>query len=51
MPFDINERDATGQTILYVACLLGNKKLLDVILKFKVRATKIVPVSFVVTYK
>lgn len=41
MPFDINERDATGQNILYVAALLGNKKLLDVILKFQVRATRI----------
>lgn len=41
MPFDINERDATGQNILYVACLLGNKKLLDVILKFRVKATRI----------
>lgn len=41
MPFDINERDATGQNILYVACLLGNKKLLDVILKFRVKAQRI----------
>ncbi|CAH1999500.1 unnamed protein product [Acanthoscelides obtectus] len=41
MPFDINERDATGQNILYVSALLGNKKLLDVILKFRVRATRI----------
>ncbi|XP_031347203.1 leucine-rich repeat serine/threonine-protein kinase 1-like isoform X2 [Photinus pyralis] len=41
MPFDINERDATGQNILYVACLLGNKKLLDMILKFKVKAARI----------
>ncbi|KAF5301002.1 hypothetical protein FQR65_LT08985 [Abscondita terminalis] len=41
MPFDINERDATGQSILYVACLLGNKKLLDLILKFRVKATRI----------
>ncbi|CAG9859264.1 unnamed protein product [Phyllotreta striolata] len=41
MPFDINERDATGQNILYVASLLGNKKLLDVILKFRVKATRI----------
>jgi ankyrin repeat protein len=41
MPFDINERDATGQNILYMACLVGNKKLLDVILKFKVKATRI----------
>lgn len=45
MPFDINERDATGQNILYVASVLGNKKLVDVILKFKVKATRIEPVS------
>ncbi|CAH0558750.1 unnamed protein product [Brassicogethes aeneus] len=43
MPFDINERDATGQNILYVASLLGNKKLVDVILKFRVKATRIEP--------
>ena len=42
MPFDVNERDATGQNILYVASLLGNKKLVDVILKFKVNATRII---------
>lgn len=41
MPFDINERDATGQNILYVSALLGNKDLLDVILKFRVKATRI----------
>lgn len=43
MAFNINERDATGQNILYVAALLGNKKLLDVLLKFKVKATRIQP--------
>lgn len=41
MPYDLNERDATGQNILYVAALLGNKKLLDVILKFRVKSTRI----------
>lgn len=41
MPFDINERDATGQNILYVAALLGNKDLLDVILNFRVKSTRI----------
>lgn len=41
MAFNINERDATGQNILYVTSLLGNKKLLDVLLKFKVKATRI----------
>lgn len=50
MPFDINERDATGQNILYVASLLGNKKLLDVILKFKVKATRINIVSILFIY-
>lgn len=45
MPFDINERDATGQNILYVASLLGNKKLLEVILKFRVKAKKIKKVN------
>ncbi|XP_050515571.1 leucine-rich repeat serine/threonine-protein kinase 1 isoform X2 [Diabrotica virgifera virgifera] len=43
MPFDINERDATGQNILYVAALLGNKKLIDMILSFRVKATRITP--------
>lgn len=41
MAFDINERDATGQNILYVACLLGNKKLMDVIIRFRVKAARI----------
>lgn len=41
MPFDINERDATGQNILYVSALLGNKDLLDVILKFRVKAIRL----------
>lgn len=46
MPFDINERDATGQNILYMACLVGNKQLSDVILKFKVKATRIQSVIY-----
>ncbi|XP_065157528.1 leucine-rich repeat serine/threonine-protein kinase 1 isoform X3 [Atheta coriaria] len=41
MPFDINERDASGQNILYMACLHGNKKILNAILKFKVKANRI----------
>lgn len=45
MAFNINERDATGQNILYVASLLGNKRMLDVILGFRVKATRIHPVS------
>lgn len=45
MPFDINERDVTGQNILYVACLLGNLKMVEIILKFRVKATRINCVS------
>ncbi|XP_060525729.1 leucine-rich repeat serine/threonine-protein kinase 1 isoform X2 [Cylas formicarius] len=42
MPYDVNERDATGQNILYVASLLGNKKLVNAILRFKIKATRII---------
>ncbi|KAK6640321.1 hypothetical protein RUM44_012007 [Polyplax serrata] len=41
MPFDINMKDASGQTVLYLASLLGNLKLVDTLLKFKVKATRI----------
>lgn len=46
MAFNINARDATGQNVLYVTSLLGNKKLLDVLLKFKVKATRIQSVCY-----
>ncbi|CAG0916811.1 unnamed protein product [Notodromas monacha] len=35
LAFDVNARDVSGQTILYQACVLGNQKLVDTILKFK----------------
>ena len=41
MPFDINAQDVTGQTILYVAALVGNQRLIDFLLSFKVSAFKI----------
>ncbi|GAB6033061.1 hypothetical protein CHUAL_012677 [Chamberlinius hualienensis] len=41
MPFDINARDVTGQTVLYLACCVGNQKLVDLLLKFRVKAKKI----------
>lgn len=41
MPFDINMKDANGQTVLYLACLLGNLKMVETLLKFKVKAVKI----------
>lgn len=34
-------KDVTGQNIIYMAALLGNYKMVDTILKFKVKATRI----------
>ncbi|GBP27198.1 hypothetical protein EVAR_15971_1 [Eumeta japonica] len=39
--FDVNARDVSGQTPLYVACTLGNFTIVDVLLKHSVVATKI----------
>lgn len=36
MPFDVNELDVTGQSVLYVACLLGNSQTVETILNLKV---------------
>nr|CAD7202602.1 unnamed protein product [Timema douglasi] len=41
MPFDLNMKDVTGQNVLYVASLLGNYKMVDTLLKFRVKATRI----------
>ncbi|KAL0267443.1 UNVERIFIED_CONTAM: hypothetical protein PYX00_009712 [Menopon gallinae] len=40
MAFDINLKDASGQTPLYLTCLLGNTKMCETLLKFKVKAVK-----------
>ncbi len=40
-PFDPNTQDVTGQTALYVSCLLGNKKLVEILLDWKVKFVKI----------
>lgn len=40
LPFDINVRDATGQSVLYLACVLGNTKLVQCLLHFRVKATR-----------
>lgn len=40
LAFDPNTQDVTGQTALYVACLLGNKPLVELLLKWKVKCTK-----------
>ncbi|XP_050524105.1 leucine-rich repeat serine/threonine-protein kinase 1 isoform X2 [Daktulosphaira vitifoliae] len=41
VPFDINAKDVNGQTVLYLACLLGNVKIVEVLLNYQVKATKV----------
>ncbi len=41
VPFDINLRDVNGQTPLYLACCVGNLKLVELLLKYQVRSRKI----------
>ena len=41
VPFDINLRDVNGQTVLYLACCVGNLKIVEILLKYQVRARKI----------
>lgn len=43
MPFDINAQDATGQTVLYLGSLVGNQRLIDFLLKYKVEGKLIQP--------
>lgn len=33
-------KDVTGQNILYIAALLGNYKMVDAILKYKIKAIR-----------
>ncbi|CAB0014704.1 unnamed protein product [Nesidiocoris tenuis] len=40
LPFDVNFKDVTGQTPIYLASLLGNLKMVETMLKFKVKATR-----------
>lgn len=40
LPFDVNYQDVTGQTPIYLSCLLGNSRMLDSMLKFKVKASR-----------
>lgn len=39
LPFDINQRDLSGQSILYLACCIGNLRMVDLLLEFRVKAT------------
>ncbi|XP_070508188.1 leucine-rich repeat serine/threonine-protein kinase 1 isoform X2 [Chironomus tepperi] len=40
LPFDPNSQDVTSQSALYVSCLLGNKSLVELLLKWKVKCIK-----------
>ncbi|ALC46696.1 Lrrk [Drosophila busckii] len=40
LPFDANAQDVTGQTSLYIASLLGNCQLLNVLLKWQIRCQR-----------
>jgi ankyrin repeat protein len=41
LAFDPNSQDVTGQTALYVTCLLGNKPLVELLLNWKVKCWRI----------
>ncbi|XP_024943937.1 leucine-rich repeat serine/threonine-protein kinase 1 isoform X2 [Cephus cinctus] len=41
MPFDINTQDFTGQSVLYISSMLGNVKIVELLLCHKVKAKKI----------
>lgn len=41
LPFDPNAQDVTSQSALYVSCLLGNKSLVEFLLKWKVKCLKV----------
>ncbi|XP_066583862.1 leucine-rich repeat serine/threonine-protein kinase 1 [Prorops nasuta] len=41
MAFDINRHDARGQNILYIASMLGNTKIVELLLNYKIKAKKV----------
>nr|XP_018906420.1 PREDICTED: leucine-rich repeat serine/threonine-protein kinase 1 isoform X2 [Bemisia tabaci] len=45
LPFDINMKDVTGQNVLYLASFLGNSKMVEILLKFRVKAVRIKDVN------
>lgn len=47
LAFDPNTQDVTGQTSLYVSCLLGNTSLIAMLLSWKVRYDKVSTVGTV----
>lgn len=41
MPFDVNAKDVTGQSVLYIACYVGNHRMVELLLKFRVKAKRV----------
>jgi hypothetical protein len=42
LAFDLNQRDAEGQTVLYLATCVGNLKIVELVIGFRLRARKII---------
>lgn len=42
LPFNPNAQDVTGQTSIYIASILGNKALVNLLLKWRVKCQKTV---------
>ena len=40
LAFDLNQRDAEGQTVLYLATCVGNLKIVELLLGFRVRGRR-----------
>lgn len=41
MPFDVNTQDVTDQNILYISSVLGNFKIIELLLNYKVKARNV----------
>ncbi|XP_003425729.1 leucine-rich repeat serine/threonine-protein kinase 1 [Nasonia vitripennis] len=41
MPFDVNTQDVTDQNILYISSVLGNIKIVELLLNYKVKARNV----------
>jgi ankyrin repeat protein len=41
MPFDINTQDVTEQNVLYISSVLGNVRIVEFLLNYKVKARKV----------
>ena len=39
LPVDINQRDLSGHSIMYMACCIGNLRMVDLLLEYKVKST------------